>query len=38
MPETGRGAWKPKRPGIAVLAVLLYALLFLAALYWMRGR
>jgi hypothetical protein len=27
-----------RRPGIAVIAVLLYALLFLAALYWMRGR
>jgi hypothetical protein len=35
MPE-GRRFWK--RPGAAVIAVLLYALLFLAALYWMRGR
>jgi len=27
-----------RRPGAAVIAVLLYALLFLAALFWMRGR
>ncbi len=27
-----------KRPGPAVIVVLLYALLFLAALFWMRGR
>jgi len=27
-----------KRPGPAVIVVLIYALLFLAALFWMRGR
>jgi hypothetical protein len=27
-----------RKPGAAVIAVLLYALLFLAALFWMRGR
>jgi hypothetical protein len=27
-----------KRPGPAVIAVLLYALLFLATLFWMRGK
>jgi hypothetical protein len=32
--------WRPtlRRPGTAVIAVLLYGLLFLAALFWMRGR
>ena len=27
-----------RKPGPAVIAVLLYALLFLAALLWLRGR
>jgi hypothetical protein len=35
MPEGGR---RVKRPGLAVVLVLLYGLLFLAALIWMRGR
>jgi hypothetical protein len=33
-----RGPASFKRPGAAVIAVLLYALLFLAALIWMRGK
>jgi hypothetical protein len=34
----GERRFSPRRPGAAVIAVLVYALLFLAALFWMRGR
>ncbi len=37
MPE-GRGFPFFRRPGPAVIAVLLYALLFLAALIWMGSQ
>jgi hypothetical protein len=36
MPETERG--RPKKPGLAVLIVLLYGLLFLAGLLLLRAR
>jgi hypothetical protein len=36
MPEAERG--RPKKPGLAVLIVLLYGLLFLAGLFWLRAH
>jgi hypothetical protein len=34
----GKRRFSLRRPGVAVIAVLVYALLFFAALFWMRGR